>query len=349
MTEQETTAADTGLVEAPEATEAPTSASEDFTLNIGVDDGDDDLLAQLDADEEAIGMTPEEVDVEAAPVEESDAQPQEPSEGTEEAPAEDEESVDLDSVAEGELEKALSALRRDGLNKEVLDKMTEEEILALGLKRVKVQADTDDAFRRLKEMEAEKESATEDDQPESEPSEPTDQPELLDLDSAVEPFTDLFGEDAGEAIKGIQAATIKSLEDSVIMPMRQNMEQMGATLGRMMAQETRGRIAEEYPDIKQDGVFKAVQKRAQNLAANGGYETLDAVLWDAARLEFSDSDRKTARDLTRTRDGLRSNGQLTTSSRTMVPTGLSGEERDDLIIDLLEEGKSREEIDRIIN
>ena len=33
----------------------------------------------------------------------------------------------------------------------------------------------------------------------------------------------------------------------------------------------------------------------------------------------------------------------------MVPTGLSGEERDDLIIDLLEEGKSREEIDRIIN
>ena len=96
-------------------------------------------------------------------------------------------------------------------------------------------------------------------------------------------------------------------------------------------------------------MFAAVRERAGKLAANGGYESLDAVLWDAARLEFSDSDRKTARDLTRTRDGLRSNGQLTTSSRTMVPQGLSGEERDDLIIDLLEEGKSREEIDRIIN
>jgi hypothetical protein len=345
MTEQETTVADTGLVEAPEASEAQQSASEEFKLEIGVDEGDDEVLAQLDADEEAVGMTPDELAAQSEP-----EKPEEPSEESSEVTGvADEDGVDVPEAAEGDLDKALSALRRDGLGKEVIDKMSDEEILALGLKRAKVQADTDDAYRRLKELEAGKESATEEEQTESEPSEPTDQPELLNLDSAVEPFSDLFGEDAGQALMGIQKATVKSIEDSVIAPMRQAMEQMGATLGNLMAEDTRRRMAADYPEIQQDQVFASVRDRAQKLAANGGYESLDEVLWDAARLEFSDSDRKTARDLSKTRENLRSNGQPINPSRRMVPKGLSADEKDDLIIEMLEEGKTQDEIRRILN
>ena len=344
MTEQETTVADTGQVEAPEASDAQNSIAEDFALAVGVDEGDDEMRAQLDADEDAIGVTPEEL---AALAEEPQDDPEE--ESSEDGGVSEEGSVDVPEEAEGDLDRALSALRRDGLGKETIDKMTNEEILALGLKRVKVQADTDDAFRRLKELEAAKESATEEEQTESEPSEPTDQPELLNLDSAVEPVTALFGEDAGEALKGIQTATIKSIKDSVIDPMQQNMDYMRATLGDLMAQNARSRMVAEYPEVQQDEVFASVRERAQKLAANGGYDSLDALLWDAARLEFSDSDRKTARDLSKTRDGLRSNGQPMNTSRRMVPKGLSADEKDDLIIEMLEEGKTQDEIKRILN
>tara|TARA_R100000458_G_scaffold54464_1_gene57600 strand:- start:63 stop:1097 length:1035 start_codon:yes stop_codon:yes gene_type:complete len=344
MTEQDTTAADTGMVEAPDTSSAETRVMEDFSPVAGVDKGDDELLAQLDADEELVGMTPDEVEATQEPVEELK---EESSEGGDEP----EEVSDGDSseVAEGDLERALSALRRDGLDKDMIENMSDDQVLALGLKRAKVQADTDDAYRRLKELEAGKESATEEEQTESEPSEPTDQPELLNLDSAVEPFSDLFGEDAGQALKGIQQATVKSIEDSVIAPMRQAMEQMGATLGNLMAEDSRRRMADEYPEIQKDEVFASVRDRAQKLAANGGYDNLDAVLWDAARLEFSDSDRKTARSLSKNRDNLRSNGQPMNTSRRMVPKGLSESEKDDHIIEMLESGMSREDVQRSLN
>ena len=344
MTEQDTTEADTGMVEAPEASDTQPSAVDDFELEIGVDQGDDEMLAQLDADEDAIGMALNDVQAAQEPGDEPEA---DSSEGGDE-PEEVSES-DSPEVAEGDLERALSALRRDGLDKDLLDTMDESQILALGLKRIKVQADTDDAYRRLKELETGKETATEEEQTESEPSEPTEQPELLDLDSAVEPFSDLFGEDAGKALKGIQQATVKSIEDSVINPMRQAMEQMGATLGNLMAEDSRRRMADEYPEIQKDEVFASVRDRAQKLAANGGYDNLDAVLWDAARLEFSDSDRKAARTLSKNRDSLRSNGQPMNTSRRMVPKGLSENEKDDHILEMLESGMSREDVQRNLN
>ena len=117
-------------------------------LSPAVTEADD---AQMDAAlleiEKEQGIEDEDEGAAPEPAERAQSALEEETEETEER----EETTERELVTD-EMEKAISALRRDGLPKSVIEQMTDEQVIETGLKRAKVQSDTDDAFRQLSEL-----------------------------------------------------------------------------------------------------------------------------------------------------------------------------------------------------
>jgi len=304
----------------------------------------DRVLGAGDDDEPAWATSEHEEDVEG-----DEAAEEAPKEAPDEEP-EPEEQPDGDSAdgeapesperadAEGDLERALSALRRDGLSKALLDNLSDEQILELGLKRAKVQSDTDAAYRELQEL-RKKESAregTEESGASEHTVEPTsDQPSPLDFSSAVEPFAEEFGADAGTALRG-------ALE-RVASPLVQQIEGLRQMLLPVMLEKTRTELGERFPGLSDNDAWSKVTDKAARFWRGGGYES-EADAWDdAARAVLGrpedrrDSDRRErARQESRARSSGQFNGNV---PKTRRERPLTKDQRTDAILDAVLDGR----------
>jgi len=291
---------------------------------------DDDLLARLDAAEDDIGVMLEDAagdDPVGDGVE--DPEPKEDDSSDQEEDREQPEPIDGD-----EMEKALSALRRDGLPADVIEKMTNQEVIDLGVKRAKVQADTDNAYRELRELQesSKQNDAVKSDQ-DSEAAEPTEQPVLANLDEAVKPFADLFGDDGAEALKAIQQAAIA--------PLMGQIRGITNALGEYAAKDARRELADQFPQLSDDQAYGQVEERMGKLIKSGSYSSPRELMADAARLTFADDQRDAAKAYRDKTSKMRSNGQMSSTSKQPAPASMSYEDREDMVLELLEGGGSR--------
>lgn len=328
--------------ETPSAVESPPEAGgpDEAAQAASPDEGWDELLGNIDSDEEEIGVarveeteTPEEGGTEAEA--EAEAAPAEAEQSGDDTTDPDQEQP---TPANGEdLERSLAALRRDGLPQDVISKMTNEDIISLGLKRMKVQGDVDDAYRQLQELKAAKETAPESDTAEEQT--PAVAP-VANLNEAVQPFADIFGEDAAEALKGVQNAALQPLIDMV--KTTQNMVE------GVLMDSSRTALADQYPQLSTDASFQKVRTRMESLIKTGDYSDVDALMADAARIEFSDEAAVASRELNTRRQRQKAEGQLTPTDKAATPAkAMSVEEREVALLEALEDGMKLSEAQRL--
>lgn len=295
---------------------------------------DDAFLAKLDAAEDEIGVMMADLEEDGGEGVEDPTTP-----AIEDTPSDQEEDREQpDPIDNDEMEKALSALRRDGLPAEVVEKMTNQEVLELGLKRSKVQADTDNAYRELQELKKGGED-TADSTEDSASAEPVEQPSLVP-DEAVKPFVDLFGEDGASALKGYT--------DAVVAPLMEQINGMVNVIGQYTANEARRQLGEQYPQLSDDQAYAKVEERMGSLLKSGSYSNAHELMADAARLTFADDQRDAAKAYRNKTRQMRANGQPLSDSKQAAPASLSHEEQEDMMLDMLEQGNSPAEARRAV-
>ena len=287
----------------------------------------DQLLLSLDADEDEVG-TPEE----ALP-------PEEETRETKETPAGD--KAEQEEVPE-EYERSLSALRRDGLPPEIIDQMTQEQALDYGAKRLKVQADTDNAFRELQEKSSDEEQAAESpaESATDTQSEPAERPAAVDLDEAIKPFEDIFGTEAANALRAYSEASQPHVSN-----LQNQMQYALGALEKQLVDGARSELSGQYPDLATDEGMQKVNDRMQSLVKTGEYTDINPLMKDAARIEFSGSN--VAPGLSQ-KDRLKAAGQPMTADGADIPgNSLGAEERQDALLDALEGGMDVKEASRL--
>ena len=233
--------------------------------------------------------------------------------------------------ADVDLEKSLGVLRRDGLPASVIDKMTNEEILALGAKRSKVQGDVDNTYRELQELKSGKETATESEEDSTVQAEPDERPSYANLNSAIEPFSEIFGEDAGQALGAAMQASVQ--------PVLAQFKAQQDMLEGMLLQSSRQTLSERYPGLSDSEGFDRVSGRMQTLVKSGEYQDIGSLMADAARLEFADQSADANKQLQSKLARDKRGGQAMPSGKAAtLSSSLSEEEREDALLDALEGG-----------
>lgn len=296
----------------------------------------DDILNAIDADENEIGIRSEDIE---QPEEAVTPEP----EATEDTSSDQEEAREEPVVTEEspDLEKALAALRRDGLPKGVIEKMTNEEILEYGDKRSKVQGDTDDAYRKLSELKKEQETAPENSEKSEVPAEPVDQPSPVNLQAAVKPFADIFGDDAAEALQQVTAAAVQPYVEQI------NMQQN--VLEGLLMKEAKSELVDQYPSLSEVDGYERVTERMKTLVKSGEYSDIKDLMSDASRLVFADEGGPRSTEYKSKLAKSKSTGQPTANGRATVGgPPMTEEERDDAILEMIESGKSPADIQRVL-
>ena len=320
---------DKKIAEDPMATDIPFGVSDP-----AVEEEFDQYLMSVDSDEEEVGVEDEEA---AGVVEEV---PQEETSEADTAEEEPEEKPEPEEAADGDLETALAAIRRDGLPQVVIDKMTNEEILALGAKRAKVQGDTDNAYRELQELKSGKETATESEEDSPVQAEPAEQPIPVDLKTAIEPFVETFGEEAGESLEKALNATVQ--------PVLAQFRAQQDMLEGMLLESSRKSLSEKYPSMTNDEAFGRVGERMQTLVKSGEYTDISNLMADAARLEFADESAAASNELKSKLARDKAGGQVMPTGKAETPdTSMDEEERENALLDALEGGMEVGEAGRL--
>ena len=342
---------DIPFIEQPDVMPPDTAIDPDSMLPAGVgapDDVLDETLEKLDPKDEA--EEADDVNFEDKwdahqDVDPSPDQPERSDTDTEDEPetedqAEETEKPEEDSVARDELEKAMAALKRDGLGSDVIEKMTNSEIIELGLKRAKVQGDADNAYRELSELKKQQELAQESETESPANAEPTDQPVDADLTKAIQPFAEIFGDDAAQALSEYGKASME--------PMMQAIQAQNQMLETLLMDSAKGKLQDRFPLLADDESYARVSTRMHSLAKTGEYSDVDNLMADAARIEFSDETKKVADEISSKRAQQKAVGQMTPAGGAETPThSLSEEEREEKLLDALESGMPSHEARRL--
>lgn len=166
---------------------------------------------------------------------------------------------DAEEVVDHDLDKAWSALERDGWSKADLKRMSVDRIKELGSKRAKNHEDIDNAFKDLKSL---KEAAKKAEKPEpvlDRAADPSD-----DISDALKAFEAEFGPEGAKAFE----KTLKPLMAKLgaIERAEQERQQSSAALERSRLQKA---FSEVYPEIAKPAVWDAVLMVAQEKAQDG--------------------------------------------------------------------------------
>ena len=332
--------------EQPEVMAPDAAIDTESVLPAGVGAPDEDLDAVLEAldpageddeDEEELPFGVEEEEEEELPEEADQATEEEPE--SEDQVDEEEQPVE-ESVPSDDLEKAIAALKRDGLPASVIEKMTNSEIVALGEKRAKVQGDADNAYRELTELKNQKEMAPESETESAALAEPTDQPVSANVQEAIQPFADIFGDDAAEALSEYGKASMA--------PLLETIQAQSNMLEAVLMDSAKGKLQDRFPQLADGESYARVSDRMRSLAKTGEYADIDNLMSDAARIEFSDETKQVADEISNKRAKLNAGGQMTPAGGAETPEhSLSTDEREDKLLEALESGMPRHEAQRL--
>ena len=311
----------------------------DEAVQIEQEKAEDSLLESLDGDEEQIG-------IEITPLNENSETPDMVAGVEKDEVAAEEAAVKAETEqVEGtpdDLTRSLAALKRDGLPQSVINKMTNEEIMDLGAKRLKVQGDTDDTYRQLAEVTNSDDTASESETEATEsatPAPPTSPTPIINLKEAVAPFSDLFGEEAASALESYTSAAVGDTQTRLAEVERVN-EALSGSLEKLMMDRARRNLGEQYPQISSEENYGQVTERMKSLVKSGDYKDYDSLMSDAARIEFADYSASSAASLRQQRNQMKEQGQMAPTTSAPSEKSLTTDEAEDQILDLLESGVS---------
>lgn len=325
--------------EQPEVVAPEVAAEPESIMPAGINAPEEDLdaaLQVLDPYEEGESPMGEEAQEPEEPEEPEEEHSEETDQVTEELPEPEEqaevEEKPVEEVADQDtLEKALSALKRDGLSSSVIDKMTNSEIIELGLKRAKVQGDADNAYRELSELKKTQEEAKESETESPALAEPTDQPVPANIQEAIKPFAEIFGDDAAEALSEYGKASVQ--------PLMEVIQAQGRMLETVLMDSAKGQLQDRFPQLADGESYARVSDRMQSLAKTGEYSDITALMSDAARIEFSDESRQVATEISNKRAKHKASGQMSPATGSAPPEhSLSDDEREEMLLNALEDG-----------
>jgi hypothetical protein len=240
-------------------------------------------------------------------------------------------------------DKAIAALQRDGVPRSVIDQMAEDNpqnLVDWGLKRAKNQSDVDSYSAKLKELEDGKSSDAETATSESESKEQVqsnDQPfDLEQITQYENEISDIFGEEAAKSIMSPMRAFMQETQ-TTIQQQQEFINNMIAEQENRQINESRERLGERFPKLRDDNDFGTVVEQMTKLVQVGEYDNFDDLMTDAYRMKFADdmANRAQAQQKNKIRDA----GQPTTSFVSSTPaSSKSGDEREDAVLDALLNG-----------
>lgn len=246
-------------------------------------------------------------------------------EGVDEPEAEGEEAVDA-----GDYEKALTAIRRDGLDPDSL-RWGRKRLVEHGLKRAKFYATQENTWRETQEkLKAAEERAVQ--KKESGPATPTDEP--FDLNGALEPFQQELGEESAKALaKALEATHGRS--NARIKELEARLDQAQRIALMSLYESARGRLAGRFPQLADPETWQQVAHKAEGFVSTGNWDSVDAAVLDAAKIQgLEDADVARKRELEAKTNAARNKGSPTGKSRRQSPATKSA---DDLEFEMLAE------------
>lgn len=232
------------------------------------------------------------------------------------------------------LTKALGVLRRDNVPQKIIDQLLDDpaELLAWAEKAGKRQGDIDKRLGGSKPEQEAKETPAE---PQAEPTgSPATDKALADL---VRPFADEMGSEHAEEALTKLAKHVRDSTLAEVAPVLENFERsfaaMSGMLERMVLKEARANLQERFPQVSEDASWDKVLERARTLSTTGGYDDIESMVADAARLELSDMTvRDRQRDMAR-KHSARSNGTPTPPTRARKHTPATPDELREAVLD----------------
>lgn len=244
-----------------------------------------------------------------------------------------------------ELERSLQALRRSKMPQKAIDALSPQELVALGAEHAKFWGEKDDNYRRLSELEKAKPQETRKD-----PNISAGTPDASTLFKELE--TEL-----GSEVTGKLATTITRMLSAQAEAFKSDMETLKKAYEPLVANHARAemeaarqRLTSKYEQLKDDAKFAKVFEK-MSAWGGAGYDSIDAMIDDAARIVFADdlarkgvvvqeADQKVERQ--------RDAGQLLSTTGNRDPRRLSEMERAQEAMRLLSEGKTPDEIKKLL-
>lgn len=247
-----------------------------------------------------------------------------------------------------DLARALSALRRDGTPQKTIDAMLNDEdgldeLKAWGLKRAKVHADIDRKFSESKRSEVTDPSESQTGDDNASDTAASSEAQKDNLADAVEKFRDEFGDDAADVFHNFAKGLSEAAERRIAQYDRDN-QITRAYMEKLMLQDARGSVAKEFPQLKDDSAYSAVEAKVRKLVKTGDYRDAETAMRDAALMVFGPELLRKAKPALEQSRRLKRGGSPTVRTHKAPAASMTQEERDDAALDLIFEGKSADEV-----
>jgi len=277
-----------------------------------------------------------------------------------ETPAE----VETDDAAETEAsegegdadyEKAISALRRAKLSKEVIGTLSREQVIKEGLAMAEGQAATDARFeehsktvQELKEQRERKESGEEAGDVES-----AAHPSSVTLQAATKDFADALGLDESDI-----GPSLAKFSDAITEPVQKQVSQgvevltqLDRIVGSLLFTAARTGLSSgdqaRFPQLADQGTYQKVQAKAQQLISSGSYGDMDPMesvteaMSDAAGIILRSSIEGDARAKVTKERTARTRGAARRPGSQKMAKEATAEERASSLLDDLERKAAR--------
>lgn len=226
-----------------------------------------------------------------------------------------------DSVNPEEYRKAMQALQRDGVPSKAYADMDPTEVTQWGLKRLKSQSEVDGFGSKNADLEKQLAAVK---------SPPSDSP--VNLDEAVKPFVEFFGEDAAEPLRAFGEKLMADMKDSLKDDM-EAIRSLQASSLQQQRRDARSELSKEFKDwnLDKDSRWQPVlDYRAGD--ANEYPDEVEGLRAAALMVYAAEALAKKAKAVTQ-RNADRDNGQSTVENKGAPPPPAPN--RDDRETDLI--------------
>jgi hypothetical protein len=319
----------------------------------------DAFLAERDADDDVPGVragsTPPEApqaEEKQEPEREGEDEKGEPVHGEKEAPKPAEEEQAEDEEGDEDFERALSALRLDGVPKSLLKGLSRAETKKWGLARAKSQAEVSRALQERAELQkrVERDSETTDGAAEAAvPNQPS-----TDLAKVFEPFGAFLAENLGiDKTEGARAASVALVPalKQLYGPLAEAIQGLHHHVGLLTAEAARVKLRERFPQFDEPAKFSKALAKAEKYLRAGDHETHYEALEQAGEVLYGAeiakaTGEKAAKERER-ESAPRTNGLPTAKTEKRGPRSLSSAEKEELFLNLLEKGHPKAEAQRL--
>ncbi|HEX7787016.1 MAG TPA: hypothetical protein VF653_12425 [Methylomirabilota bacterium] len=265
-------------------------------------------------------------------------------EGTE---SESPKAIEADEEAEEpedeqEYESALKALRFDGYTKKDIEALGRANVLRIGAKRAKSQAELQHKLNERAELLNQQKSSARTEGDTAEPSQPAKQSaQLADLRKKA---ADEYGEDFATLLDEYVQAASGSRENGNGAHDR-TIAMLSDTVEGLLIERARSELVDRFPKLADKSVLAKVKQKMEQLVAGGGYSDVGELMFDSASIVLGHEQASTEKAKPRTK----LSSQPHAPGRQVQRKPLTDEERDDIYLQARFDGKSKEEAERLID